>query len=91
MKVLNTSRSQNTFQSHSIWVFRPAPGLDPRVRAALCTDALKLVAASGYTNVGTVEYLVVPETGQHFFIECNPRIQVSRMACLVHTPARTPD
>ena len=27
-------------------------------------------------NAGTVEFLVIPERGEHFFIECNPRIQV---------------
>ena len=27
-------------------------------------------------NAGTVEFLVDPEVGEHFFIECNPRIQV---------------
>ena len=27
-------------------------------------------------NAGTVEFLVNPERGEHFFIECNPRIQV---------------
>ena len=32
--------------------------------------------AARYVNAGTVEFLVVPETGEHFFIECNPRIQV---------------
>ena len=29
-----------------------------------------------FLNAGTVEFLVAPETGEHFFIECNPRIQV---------------
>ena len=32
--------------------------------------------AAGYVNAGTVEFLVSPETGEYFFIECNPRIQV---------------
>ncbi len=35
-----------------------------------------LARAAGYVNAGTVEFLVAPETGEHFFIECNPRIQV---------------
>ena len=33
-------------------------------------------APRSYVNAGTVEFLVNPETGEHFFIECNPRIQV---------------
>ena len=54
----------------------PAPNLDPAVRAKLHADAVRLVAAADYVNAGTVEFLVSPETGEHWFIECNPRIQV---------------
>lgn len=54
----------------------PAPGLDGDLRERILADAVKLVAAAGYVNAGTVEFLVVPETGEHFFIECNARIQV---------------
>ncbi|MCE2486116.1 MAG: ATP-grasp domain-containing protein [Desulfurellaceae bacterium] len=54
----------------------PAPALDNTVRDKLFADALKLVRAADYVNAGTVEFLVAPETGQHFFLECNPRIQV---------------
>ena len=54
----------------------PAPALDDALRQRLLTDAVTLVRAAGYANAGTVEFLVSPETGEHFFIECNPRIQV---------------
>ncbi|MEE2778061.1 MAG: carboxyl transferase domain-containing protein [Acidobacteriota bacterium] len=54
----------------------PAPGLDDKVRQSILTEAVRLAAAADYTNAGTVEFLVSPETGEHFFIECNPRIQV---------------
>jgi len=54
----------------------PAPGLEAVLRERLFSDAIKLSQAGEYTNAGTVEFLVVPETEQHFFIECNPRIQV---------------
>ncbi len=54
----------------------PAPGLDDGVRQRLLADALALARAAGYVNAGTVEFLVVPETGAHYFLECNPRIQV---------------
>lgn len=54
----------------------PAPGLDADVRAQIHADAIKLAQAAGYENAGTVEFLVSPESGEHFFIECNPRIQV---------------
>jgi acetyl/propionyl-CoA carboxylase alpha subunit/acetyl-CoA carboxylase carboxyltransferase component len=54
----------------------PAPGLDEALRKQILADAIKLVSAAEYVNAGTVEFLVSPETGEHFFIECNPRIQV---------------
>ena len=54
----------------------PAPGLDPTLREQMLTDAITLVKAAVYVNAGTVEFLISPETGEYFFIECNPRIQV---------------
>ena len=54
----------------------PAPGLDRGLRERILADAIKLARASRYINAGTMEFLVSPETGEHFFIECNPRIQV---------------
>ena len=54
----------------------PAPGLDQGLRQRILADAVELARAAGYVNAGTVEFLVSPETGEHFFIECNPRIQV---------------
>ena len=54
----------------------PAPGLDPALRQRLLTDAVRLAEAAGYASAGTVEFLVVPEDGAHYFIEANARIQV---------------
>ena len=54
----------------------PAPGLDADLREKMFADAITLVKAASYVNAGTVEFLVLPETGEYFFIECNPRIQV---------------
>ena len=54
----------------------PAPGLDAELRERMLADALKLVRAAGYVNAGTVEFLVSPERGEYYLIECNPRIQV---------------
>ncbi len=53
----------------------PSPRLDPEKRAAMCrrlADALRQV---GYTNAGTIEFLM-DEHGRLFFIETNARIQV---------------
>ncbi|MGO9604207.1 MAG: carboxyl transferase domain-containing protein [Candidatus Binataceae bacterium] len=54
----------------------PAPGLEGGLRRRILEDAIRLARAAGYVNAGTIEFLVVPERGEHFFIECNPRIQV---------------
>ena len=54
----------------------PAPKLDPKLRLRMCDDAIKLARTGKYVNAGTVEFLVDPERGEYFFIECNPRIQV---------------
>jgi len=54
----------------------PAPGLETSLRQRLLDDAIRLARAANYVNAGTVEFLVSPERGEHFFIECNPRIQV---------------
>jgi pyruvate carboxylase len=54
----------------------PAVSLAPKIRAALAEAAVTLARAAGYTNAGTVEFLVDADTGEWFFIEVNPRIQV---------------
>ncbi len=53
----------------------PAPNLDRDLRTRLCADAVAFGEAVSYRNAGTVEFLV-DESGRHFFIEMNPRIQV---------------
>ena len=65
--------------------FAPAPGLDATLRDRLHEDAIRLARASGYLNAGTVEFLVSPERGEHYFIECNPRIQVEHTVTEVVT------
>src|SRR5262249_36763486 len=47
-------------------------GLCDRIREA----ALRVGCAVNYENAGTVEFLVDSDTGEFYFIEVNPRIQV---------------
>ena len=54
----------------------PAAALADATRNKLLADAVRLARTAHYVNAGTVEFLVVPETGEYYFIECNPRIQV---------------
>jgi propionyl-CoA carboxylase alpha chain len=53
----------------------PAPALDEDLRQRLCEAAITIGRAIGYTNAGTVEFLVAP-SGEFYFIEVNTRIQV---------------
>lgn len=55
--------------------FAPAFSVDPQVLERLRNDAVKIAKSVGYTNAGTVEFLV-DSSGSHYFIEMNPRIQV---------------
>src|SRR5438552_10412789 len=53
----------------------PSPVLRQEVREKLCDAAVRLIKAAGYTNAGTVEFLV--DRKQHFYLlEVNARIQV---------------
>ena len=54
----------------------PAPNLEPALRQQILSDAIALAKAANYLNAGTVEFLVDPQLGERYFIECNPRIQV---------------
>lgn len=55
--------------------FTPALCLTEEKRQAICNDALKIAQAVNYRNAGTVEFLL-DSSGNHYFIEMNPRIQV---------------
>ncbi len=54
----------------------PGPTLPPEVRKELCESAVRLVKHAGYTNAGTVEFIVDQSTNKFYFIEVNARIQV---------------
>ncbi|MEW6718892.1 MAG: acetyl-CoA carboxylase biotin carboxylase subunit [Thermodesulfobacteriota bacterium] len=53
----------------------PAPGLPARTRKALWKAAVDAAMGVKYDNVGTVEFLYVPD-GEFYFLEMNTRIQV---------------
>jgi pyruvate carboxylase len=55
--------------------FTPAFSLSNEKRKAICEDALKIARSVGYRSAGTLEFLV-DSSGNHYFIEMNPRIQV---------------
>ena len=53
----------------------PSPALTESLRQGMGQAALKVSAAAGYRNAGTVEFLL-DEQGEFFFMEMNTRIQV---------------
>lgn len=53
----------------------PSPGISPETRDKMTAAAVRLTKESGYTNAGTVEFLV-DEEENFYFIEMNTRIQV---------------
>jgi acetyl-CoA carboxylase biotin carboxylase subunit len=53
----------------------PSPAVGDGLRQEISAVLRKAMAAAGYTNAGTVEFLM-DETGKLYFIEVNARVQV---------------
>lgn len=53
----------------------PSPHISEKTRKKMCDAAVKLVSSVGYTNAGTIEF-VVDQDENFYFIELNARIQV---------------
>ncbi len=54
----------------------PAPTISDDVRRLVTESAVALAREVGYTNAGTVEFLLDTETDEAYFLEMNTRIQV---------------
>lgn len=53
----------------------PSANLQTETRDAICAAAVQLAESVDYVNAGTVEFLV-DKSGDFYFIEVNPRVQV---------------
>jgi acetyl-CoA carboxylase biotin carboxylase subunit len=53
----------------------PSPALNKKLRDRMGVTAVKAAQAIGYTNVGTIEFLL-DDHGHFYFIEMNTRVQV---------------
>ncbi len=54
----------------------PAPTIDADLRGRITGAAVDLARQVGYTNAGTVEFLLDNTTGDFYFLEMNTRLQV---------------
>lgn len=63
----------------------PAVNLDPSVRQRILDAALAVGRAAGLDNAGTAEFLYDVDSGEFYFIEVNPRIQVEHTVTEVVT------
>jgi 3-methylcrotonyl-CoA carboxylase alpha subunit/acetyl-CoA/propionyl-CoA carboxylase biotin carboxyl carrier protein len=54
----------------------PGPTVTPELRARMTGAAVDLARQVGYTNAGTVEFLLDADTGDFYFLEMNTRLQV---------------
>ncbi len=68
-------------------VVEVAPSIDLPLdlRQRICDSALRLCKTAKYRNAGTVEFLLDADSGDFFFIEVNPRIQVEHTVTEVVT------
>lgn len=53
----------------------PSPGVSPALREEMGRISVKAMQAIGYSNLGTIEYLM-DEQGRFYFMEMNTRVQV---------------
>jgi 3-methylcrotonyl-CoA carboxylase alpha subunit len=53
----------------------PSVALDPALRERMGAAAIRVAKSVGYTNAGTVEFLL-DENGEFYFLEMNARLQV---------------
>jgi acetyl-CoA carboxylase biotin carboxylase subunit len=53
----------------------PSPAVSPELRERMGEVAVRAAQAAGYTNAGTVEFLLAPD-GNFYFLEVNARLQV---------------
>ena len=54
----------------------PSPFLSPNLRQRMGAAAVQAAQSVGYTNAGTVEFILDPASRDYFFLEMNTRLQV---------------
>ncbi len=54
----------------------PSPNIDGAMRERLCDAAISIARSVEYRGLGTVEFMVRPDSGEFYFLEMNTRLQV---------------
>lgn len=54
----------------------PSCIIDEQTRNEMIESSILACRAANYTNIGTIEYLYIPETKKYYFMEMNTRLQV---------------
>jgi len=75
--VIHLGEREGSIQRHHQKILEEAPSraLDDELRQRMGQVAIAAARAAGYTNAGTVEFLV-DENHNFYFLEINPRLQV---------------
>lgn len=75
--VLHLGERECSVQRRHQKVLEEAPAsVDPSVRRSMLDSAVQLADSLGYQGAGTVEFVLDADTGDAWFIEMNPRLQV---------------
>ncbi len=76
-QVVHLGERECSVQRRHQKVLEEAPALiDADTRQRLCDYAVQLARAIGYRSIGTVEFLYDDSSGELWFMEMNPRLQV---------------
>src|SRR5207302_10897507 len=85
--VLHLNERDCSVQRRHLKVVEIAPSVDikPEIVAQLCDASVRIAKEIGYNNAGTIEFLFDLDRNDWFFIEMNPRIQVTHTVTEVIT------
>ncbi|KAJ5067483.1 acetyl-coa carboxylase isoform a [Anaeramoeba ignava] len=85
-----SGRDCTTQRRHQKIVEEGPPSIPRDVMIQMESCSKRLARAAGYTSVGTVEFLYLPDSDLFYFLEFNPRLQVEHTVTEVITQTNLP-